>query len=119
MKRNIRITAAALCAALLFGAAAPVLAEGTSASAEKDETVYMVLNEDGSVRSQTVSVWLHDENGLAGAADRSSLSGLRTLKGEAMPEQAGNDACMECRQHRRLLSGHNGTDAACDRPHQL
>ncbi len=78
MKRNIRITAAALCAALLFGAAAPVLAEGTSASAEKDETVYMVLNEDGSVRSQTVSVWLHDENGLAGAADRSSLSGLRT-----------------------------------------
>lgn len=91
MKRNIRITAAALCAALLFGAAAPVLAEGTSASAEKDETVYMVLNEDGSVRSQTVSVWLHDENGLAGAADRSSLSGLRTLKGEAMPEQAGNE----------------------------
>ncbi|WP_312642057.1 hypothetical protein [Hydrogenoanaerobacterium sp.] len=52
----------------------------------KDESVYVLLNNDGSVRKQIVSSWLHSDIGLAGVHDISILKDIKNLKSAAKPE---------------------------------
>lgn len=74
MKICKRILSVSLSALIVMGCAMSALAaENTT---EKEETVYVVLEPDGSVRSQTVSVHLHNESGLSGVTDRSALTGI-------------------------------------------
>ncbi len=63
-----------LSALMIANCALPALAAGDGT--EKEETVYVVLEPDGSVRSQTVSAHLHNENGLSGVIDRSTLTDI-------------------------------------------
>lgn len=74
MKIWKRALSVGLSALMVAGCALPALA--AEDIAEKSETVYVVLEPDGSVRSQTVSVHLHNESGLSGVTDRSVLTGI-------------------------------------------
>ena len=54
MKKSLRFASAALAVALAASCAAPAFAAGGS-SFTKSETVYSVMNADGSIQSTTVS----------------------------------------------------------------
>lgn len=56
----------------------------------KDETVYVFLNPDGSVRSQTVSGWLHNPDGLRGVSERVSLTNIKNVKSDLAPTLRGD-----------------------------
>ena len=74
------------CAALLGGACLPAFADGGAQSpVTKDETVYLILNPDGSVKQQTVSDWLHCDSGLAGVEDTTCLTDVVNLKSDVVP----------------------------------
>lgn len=88
MKTAKRITAAALSLVMAAGMALPALAAG---ELEKEETVYTVLESDGSVRSQTVSAHLHKEGGLAGVTDKSSLTAIENTQDSSTFTQSGED----------------------------
>lgn len=79
MKLTQRIAAGSLSVLLAAGMSLPALAADESLL-EKDETVYVVLENDGSVRSQTVSAHLHKEGGLAGVTDRSGLTDIENTQ---------------------------------------
>lgn len=74
MKVIKSLLAAGLSALLVAGAALPALA--AEDALKKDETVYVVMEPDGSLRSQTVSAHLHRETGLGGVTDQSSLTAI-------------------------------------------
>ncbi len=78
-----------LSALITAGCSLPVLAAGDIT--EKEETVYVVLEPDGSVRSQTVSAHLHNESGLSGVADRSTLTDIENTHDTTAFTQAGEE----------------------------
>ncbi len=55
----------------------------TDASAEKDETVYVLAGADGSVRKIIVSDWLRNHSGAKELQDISALSGITNVKSDA------------------------------------
>lgn len=89
MKICKRILSVSLSALIVMGCAMSALAaENTT---EKEETVYVVLEPDGSVRSQTVSVHLHNESGLSGVTDRSALTGIENTHDATPYTQNGEE----------------------------
>lgn len=64
MKKSLRFASAALALTLAAGCAMPAFAAGKS-SFSKSETVYAVMNGDGSIKSTTVSEHLYSASGLA------------------------------------------------------
>ncbi|WP_418665870.1 hypothetical protein [Allofournierella sp.] len=86
MKRSYRFTAALAALALVAGCTLPAFAAG---EVTKDENVFVILNADGSVKSQTVSSWVHSDTGLSGFTDSTSLRDITNLKGEWQLEQSG------------------------------
>lgn len=87
MKRFYRFTAAVLALALAGSCALPAFAAG---EVTKDENVFLILNADGSVKSQTVSDWLHSDGDLSGFADTTVLQNITALKGDWQLEQKGD-----------------------------
>lgn len=87
MKQIKKIGCLALAGIMALNLASPALAAGDPL--EKSETIYTVLNPDGSAASQSVSVHLHREDGLQGAEDQSSLKNIQCTQGEGGFEQKG------------------------------
>lgn len=84
MKRLLKITACVASLALAVSCMMPALAATTAADGtSKDENVYVILNADGTVQKQIVSDWLHNDGGLSGYQDQSSLADITTIKGDA------------------------------------
>ncbi len=92
MKRSYRFTAALAALALAAGCTLPAFAAG---EVTKDENVFIILNADGSVKSQTVSNWVHSDAGLSGFADATTLQNITNLKGEWRLEQSGGSLTFE------------------------
>ena len=91
MKKLRKITACALCFLLVCGTATPASAAAAQESAvTKDENVFVILNEDGSIQKQIVSDWLHCDAGLTGVKDHSSLENIQNLKGDTQPQKDGS-----------------------------
>ena len=84
-----RAGAGALALALAAGYCLPAVAE-TRASFSKDETVYAVMEADGSIRSTTVSQHLYCAQGLAGVKDRSTLKNIQNTESFAQYTQTGD-----------------------------
>ena len=88
MTTTKKITSALLATLLVAGYSLPVYAEGddtttdteSSASVTKDESVYTVLNADGSIKSITVSDTLHSDSGFSNYDDASDLTDVENLK---------------------------------------
>ena len=78
-----------LSALIIAACSLPALAAGDIT--EKEETVYVVLEPDGSVRSQTVSAHLHNESGLSGVADRSTLTDIENTHDTTAFTQEGEE----------------------------
>jgi putative membrane protein len=89
-----RVLKAALITALsgTMGAMAlPVNAEeAEGADVTKDESVYIVLNADGSTKDVTVSDQLHSKNGFNNYKDESTLKDVENLKSTDPVQSASN-----------------------------
>ena len=90
MKKSLRFASAALAVALAASCAAPAFAAGGS-SFTKSETVYAVMNADGSVQSTTVSEHVYSASGLSGVTDKSSLTNIQNTESSAEFTQNGED----------------------------
>ncbi len=89
MKIWKRLLGAGLSALLAVGCALPALA--AEDITEKEETVFVVLEPDGAVRSQTVSAHLHNDAGLSGVTDRSALTDIENTHDTTAFTQEGED----------------------------
>ena len=90
MKKSLRFASAALAVALAASCAAPAFAVGSS-SFTKSETVYAVMNDDGSISSTTVSEHVYSASGLSNVTDKSSLTNIQNTESDAAFTQNGED----------------------------
>ena len=90
MKKSLRFASAALAVALAASCAAPAFAAGSS-SFTKSETVYAVMNDDGSLSSTTVSEHVYSASGLSNVTDKSSLTNIQNTESDAAFTQNGED----------------------------
>ena len=88
MKSSLRIASAALALTLAAGMTLPAAAASKPAFS-KDETVYAVLEADGSVRSTTVSEHLYHAGGLSSVTDRTTLTDIVNTESGAEFTQNG------------------------------
>lgn len=88
MKSSLRIASAALALTLAAGMALPAAAASKPAFS-KDETVYAVLEADGSIRSTTVSEHLYHAGGLSSVTDRTTLTDIVNTESGAEFTQNG------------------------------
>lgn len=88
MKSSLRIASAALALTLAAGMALPAAAASKPAFS-KDETVYAVLEADGSIRSTTISEHLYHAGGLSSVTDRTTLTDIVNTESDAEFTQNG------------------------------
>ena len=79
-KKLLTIT---LTSALLLSNTSLILAE---TKATKDETIYISLEEDGSVKHADASIHLSSEQAIKNIEDRSNLDDIQNIKSEIQPE---------------------------------
>lgn len=89
-EKSLRFASAALAVALAASCAAPAFAAGSS-SFTKSETVYAVMNDDGSISSTTVSEHVYSASGLSNVTDKSSLTNIQNTESDAAFTQNGED----------------------------
>lgn len=65
-------------------------AEGTTANAEKEETVYVVADASGNAEETIVSAWLKNPDGKDILSDYSTLSDIENIKGDESFTDLGN-----------------------------
>ena len=88
MKKSLRFASAALAVVLAASCAAPAFAAGGS-SFTKSETVYAVMNADGSIQSTTVSEHVYSASGLSNVTDQSTLTNIQNTESSAEFTQDG------------------------------
>jgi putative membrane protein len=90
MKKSLRFASAALALTLAAGCAMPAFAAGKG-SFSKSETVYAVMNGDGSIKSTTVSEHLYSASGLANVTDKTTLTDIQNTESDAEFTQNGEE----------------------------
>ena len=90
MKKSLRFASAALALTLAAGCAMPAFAAGKS-SFSKSETVYAVMNGDGSIKSTTVSEHLYSASGLANVTDKTTLTDIQNTESDTEFTQNGEE----------------------------
>ena len=90
MKKSLRFASAALALTFAAGCAMPAFAAGKS-SFSKSETVYAVMNGDGSIKSTTVSEHLYSASGLANVTDKTTLTDIQNTESDAEFTQNGEE----------------------------
>lgn len=88
MKILKKAIAVLLCGVVLTVSPVTVLA-ADNAVVKKDESVYLILNDDGSINQQIVSVWLHSQSGLQNVKDVSNLINIQDIKSNLEPVISG------------------------------
>ena len=89
MKKSLRFASAALALTLAASCAAPAFAAGGSFT--KSETVYAVMNGDGSIKSTPVSEHLYNAAGLSSVTDKTSLTNIQNTESDAPFTQNGEE----------------------------
>ncbi len=69
----------------------PLFAQENDEPATKTETVYTVLNDDGTVNDTIVSSWLHDDNGINNIKEELDLKDVENVKGDEQPKVSGKE----------------------------
>ena len=90
MKKSLRFASAALAFTLAASCAAPAFALGNP-SFTKSETVYAVMNGDGSVSRTTVSEHVYSATGLSNVTDKSTLTNIQNTESAAAFTQNGDE----------------------------
>lgn len=62
---------------------------------EKDESVFVVCNSDGSVENTTVTEWIHSDNGLTHVEDKTNLKNIKNISGDEKPQINGDSLIWE------------------------
>lgn len=90
VKQILKMTGTVALSAVLAGTttlSSAVFADEDAHCTEKTETVYSVLNPDGSVSDIVVSSWLHDEDGIRNIKEKLNLEDVRNVKTDEIPEE--------------------------------
>ena len=91
MKHKVQIVGSAILSAVLAGSMMPISVYANEENpTEKTETVFTVLNTDGSVKDTTVSSWLHDEDGINNVKENLDLTDVQNVKTNEEPTVNGN-----------------------------
>lgn len=110
MKKRInQVLSVGISMVLASSFALPVKAEENTSAADdsltKDETVYALLNSDGSVSSVSVSEWLHSDSGLSSVKDNSILNDVVNTKTEIDPVIDGESLTWNTDDHDVYYTG--------------
>ena len=87
MKKNVKAVTCAALSMLLVNSGMVLYAKDDETV--KDESVYAMLNSDGSVDQEIVSSWLHNDNGIRNIKEQLDLSNVKNVKSDEKPEVSG------------------------------
>lgn len=93
LNHTVKVVGSVLLSAVMAGSMMPVTVFAQSNDenpTEKTETVYSVLNSDGSISDTIVSSWLHDEDGINNIKETLSLTDVKNIKSNEKPSKDGN-----------------------------
>lgn len=94
LNHTVKVVGSLILSAVMAGNMMPIYATETSSDdtnpTEKTETVYAVLNDDGSVSNTIVSSWLHDEDGISNIKETLNLKNVKNIKTSEEPSKSGN-----------------------------
>ncbi len=93
LSHTVKVVGSVLLSAVMAGSMMPVtvFAQNNDENpTEKTETVYSVLNSDGSISDTIVSSWLHDEDGINNIKETLNLKDVKNIKSNEKPSKDGN-----------------------------
>lgn len=93
LSHTVKVVGSVLLSAVMAGSMMPVTVFAQSNDenpTEKTETVYSVLNSDGSISDTIVSSWLHDEDGINNIKENLNLTDVKNIKSNEKPSKDGN-----------------------------
>lgn len=93
LNHTVKVVGSVLLSAVMAGSMVPVTVFAQSNDenpTEKTETVYSVLNSDGSISDTIVSSWLHDEDGINNIKETLNLKNVKNIKTNEKPSKDGN-----------------------------
>lgn len=93
LNHTVKVVGSVLLSAVMAGSIMPVTVFAQSNDenpTEKTETVYSVLNSDGSISDTIVSSWLHDEDGINNIKETLNLTDVKNIKSNEKPSKDGN-----------------------------
>lgn len=93
LNHTVKVVGSVLLSAVMAGSMMPVtvFAQNNDENpTEKTETVYSVLNSDGSISDTIVSSWLHDEDGINNIKETLNLKDVKNIKSNEKPSKDGN-----------------------------
>lgn len=93
LSHTVKVVGSAVLSAVMAGSMMPVTVFAQSNDenpTEKTETVYSVLNSDGSISDTIVSSWLHDEDGINNIKETLNLTDVKNIKSNEKPSKDGN-----------------------------
>lgn len=93
LSHTVKVVGSVVLSAIMAGSMMPVtvFAQNNDENpTEKTETVYSVLNSDGSISDTIVSSWLHDEDGINNIKETLNLTDVKNIKSNEKPSKDGN-----------------------------
>ena len=93
LNHTVKVVGSVFLSAVMAGSMMPVTVFAQSNDenpTEKTETVYSVLNSDGSISDTIVSSWLHDEDGINNIKETLNLTDVKNIKSNEKPSKDGN-----------------------------
>lgn len=93
LSHTVKVVGSVVLSAVMAGSMMPVtvFAQNNDENpTEKTETVYSVLNSDGSISDTIVSSWLHDEDGINNIKETLNLKDVKNIKSNEKPSKDGN-----------------------------
>lgn len=86
MKKNVKVLTCTMLSMMLANTGLAVYAKDSDdAETTKDETVYAILNSDGSVEEQIVSSWLHNDHGIKNIKENLDIKDVQNVKSDEKP----------------------------------
>lgn len=93
LNHTVKVVGSVVLSAVMAGSMMPVTVFAQSNDenpTEKTETVYSVLNSDGSISDTIVSSWLHDEDGINNIKETLNLTDVKNIKSNEKLSKDGN-----------------------------
>ena len=93
LSHTVKVVGSVVLSAVMAGSMMPVTVFAQSNDenpTEKTETVYSVLNSDGSISDTIVSSWLNDEDGINNIKETLNLTDVKNIKSNEKPSKDGN-----------------------------
>lgn len=93
LSHTVKVVGSVVLSAVMAGSMMPVtvFAQNNDENpTEKTETIYSVLNSDGSISDTIVSSWLHDEDGINNIKETLNLTDVKNIKSNEKPSKDGN-----------------------------